>query len=337
MVNTVRDPETAHLPDERLRACLCTALDCAEDLQVISRTRVPSFHHDLEIVQVSLPAGGRQRRNIEVFVRIYRGRLCWSDVARCDLPEREWTAWKIAQRADIPLPRTVSSGWLDDTALAIQQRVPGKSLRKLGTLASMRDCGEILARLHQLEFGDEDRRHLADARLAPLLEQLTELATETGHALCQRAVRLLCMQAAAVDERTSVFLHGDFHPWNVLTEGREVTGVIDWEESSYGDPRLDLAMMDMYLRLCNRFDGWCRRRRNRQRADTFLSSYREASGWDPGSLVFWKRLIDVRELVVGRWINHRAESQLPFPYTNPASWSHAAEQAARRVGRWVNS
>jgi hygromycin-B 4-O-kinase len=36
-------------------------------------------------------------------------------------------------------------------------------------------------------------------------------------------------------------VHGDFGSNNVLTDGRCITGVIDWEEALIGDPLFDLA------------------------------------------------------------------------------------------------
>jgi len=36
-------------------------------------------------------------------------------------------------------------------------------------------------------------------------------------------------------------IHGDFGSNNVLTDGRGITGVIDWSESMYGDPLYDIA------------------------------------------------------------------------------------------------
>lgn len=38
-----------------------------------------------------------------------------------------------------------------------------------------------------------------------------------------------------------VLLHLDYHPFNLLAEGRRVTGVVDWTNAAYGDPRADIA------------------------------------------------------------------------------------------------
>jgi aminoglycoside phosphotransferase (APT) family kinase protein len=41
--------------------------------------------------------------------------------------------------------------------------------------------------------------------------------------------------------RTDRLLHLDFHPLNVMTDGRAVTAVLDWTNTAAGDPRADAA------------------------------------------------------------------------------------------------
>jgi len=43
------------------------------------------------------------------------------------------------------------------------------------------------------------------------------------------------------------FIHGDFHPFNILTDGQHITGIID-TNSKYGDYLVDLATLDWHLR-----------------------------------------------------------------------------------------
>jgi hypothetical protein len=44
-------------------------------------------------------------------------------------------------------------------------------------------------------------------------------------------------------------MHLDFHPGNVLTDGRTITGVVDWDGASRGDGRLDLVTLRFDLAL----------------------------------------------------------------------------------------
>src|SRR6185503_6141739 len=44
-------------------------------------------------------------------------------------------------------------------------------------------------------------------------------------------------------------LHLDFHPLNVLGDGRRLTAVLDWTNAHAGDPRADFARTVTILRL----------------------------------------------------------------------------------------
>jgi aminoglycoside phosphotransferase (APT) family kinase protein len=47
------------------------------------------------------------------------------------------------------------------------------------------------------------------------------------------------LRAAAGD--AAALLHLDYHPLNVLTDGRRITAVLDWANARAGDPRADVA------------------------------------------------------------------------------------------------
>jgi len=54
---------------------------------------------------------------------------------------------------------------------------------------------------------------------------------------------------AAVRPRADRLLHLDFHPLNVLGDGRSLTAVLDWTNAHAGDPRADFARTVTILRL----------------------------------------------------------------------------------------
>src|SRR5260370_768251 len=43
----------------------------------------------------------------------------------------------------------------------------------------------------------------------------------------------------SIDHRVDVLLHLDYHPLNVLTDGKSITGILDWRNARAGDPRAD--------------------------------------------------------------------------------------------------
>jgi aminoglycoside phosphotransferase (APT) family kinase protein len=59
----------------------------------------------------------------------------------------------------------------------------------------------------------------------------------------------LAERLRAAVPRSAALLHLDYHPLNVMVEGQQVTGVLDWANAAAGDPRLDLARTTTILRL----------------------------------------------------------------------------------------
>src|SRR5262245_21649680 len=57
------------------------------------------------------------------------------------------------------------------------------------------------------------------------------------------------LPAIEIGNRPRSILHMDFHPLNVMCEGRGITGVLDWANVALGDPRVDLARTVTLLRL----------------------------------------------------------------------------------------
>ena len=53
----------------------------------------------------------------------------------------------------------------------------------------------------------------------------------------------------AVTQPIPALLHLDFHPMNVLTDGKRITAVLDWVNAMPGDPRADLARTVSILRV----------------------------------------------------------------------------------------
>ena len=54
---------------------------------------------------------------------------------------------------------------------------------------------------------------------------------------------------ATFNLRPDRVLHLDYHPLNVLIDGKRITGVIDWANAAAGDPRFDFARTVTLLRL----------------------------------------------------------------------------------------
>jgi aminoglycoside phosphotransferase (APT) family kinase protein len=51
----------------------------------------------------------------------------------------------------------------------------------------------------------------------------------------------LAKRAASLSPSTDALVHLDYHPLNVISDGRRVTGIVDWAGAAAGDRRADLA------------------------------------------------------------------------------------------------
>ncbi len=136
------------------------------------------------------------------------------------------------------VPWSLARGSLGLATWSLETTLPGERVPPaVGARLSER-CVEFLAELHPLA------RDGAGAR--PLSEDAEVIAVAAGRA----GGAWLPAFAAAVEERLSDlprgFGHGDFWSGNLLTDGGELTGVVDWDAAGPGRlPLLDL----LHLRL----------------------------------------------------------------------------------------
>ena len=107
------------------------------------------------------------------------------------------------------------------------------------------------------------------------------------------------------------FLHRDFHLGNVLWDRGEVTGVVDWVETSWGPAGLDVAHTATYLAMLHGVDA----------ADRFTSAYGDLSGEHPGGRD--QRYWDVMDVV----------GYLPDPAKVVQPWRDVGREVSDQVAR----
>ncbi|WP_063726755.1 phosphotransferase family protein [Streptomyces sp. RTd22] len=106
---------------------------------------------------------------------------------------------------------------------------------------------QLLA-IHQVQVPAESRPRVYEAWTSPELVRLPESTPRPD--VWQRAVDVLRREPPAY---RPCFLHRDFHPGNVLFTGQgpglEISGVVDWVETSWGPADLDVAHCSTALAL----------------------------------------------------------------------------------------
>ena len=144
--------------------------------------------------------------------------------------EREIAVMQTASAAGLPVPQIHAHNIWQDHPVLLLSWLPGKPLAhellahpwKAWHLGYQ--FGQMQARIHALSAPQQLLQETSwiDWQLAPHEEAL------------RNSLRSL-------PSITNRILHLDYHFLNVMTDGRTITGVLDWTNAHAGDPRADLA------------------------------------------------------------------------------------------------
>ncbi|MCH1624862.1 phosphotransferase family protein [Ferdinandcohnia quinoae] len=151
---------------------------------------------------------------------------------------REERIIKFVGEQGIQVPRVISVILCEDYTVMLMEWATGHTLLqelqeqpeiayRLGV-----ECGKVLAAIHKISIEDFVINTESDW-LKP--------KGEAEIAVFNKIQGKSCIPSS--------LLHLDFHPLNVLTDGQQVTAVIDWNNASTGDARFDIARTLSILRL----------------------------------------------------------------------------------------
>ena len=150
--------------------------------------------------------------------------------------EHELKASAVALASGLPAPEILASGEFEGAPFSIQRWLPGAPLidvvkrspwhtRRLG-----REFGRLQARMHTIP-GDPLR-----------------LAADTDWVERAEHPGLVAYIRDATTAVPPKFCHFDYHPLNVLAEGTQISGLIDFANAAGSDPRADLGLTNALLR-----------------------------------------------------------------------------------------
>jgi Ser/Thr protein kinase RdoA (MazF antagonist) len=170
----------------------------------------------------------------------------------------------------------------DDFAFHVVEKLPGTAL-KLWLEANPNDeanlliqVGKMMAHLNQISvdgFGAFDNERAKNGELAGLHSSFGE-AVRAGLAfnldVLKQQNMLTAERVAAIGELfadgnpllnlpQAVLVHNDFADWNLLTDGSDITGILDWDECVAGDPVSDIACWSTFFdpeRLVSFLEGY---------------------------------------------------------------------------------
>ena len=180
-------------------------------------------------------------------------------VLKLDPPERLAAHQRAAaacgylERRGYPVPRTIATGAAAGRAYTLRTCLAGAPLSP----GDGRHAARLIA-LVQLQAGGAAEAGLAGGDwpgsvVGPvlqggdgycLLQTMRERSDETRR-LLERVQALVEAGRAALPGAGDI-LHYDFNPANILVDGAEVSGVVDWEGVRAGDRAFDLATLLFY-------------------------------------------------------------------------------------------
>ena len=241
--------------------------------------------------------------------------------------QREIEAMEVARQAHVPVPTIRTAGVWQERPVLLLSWCPGVRLWEAIRQQPWRvwslgkAFGRTQAQIHQIP--DHARWH----------HQRTDWmswAGPTEHRL-QIALERVASPAPAL-------LHLDYHPLNVLTDGWQITAVLDWANTRMGDPRADVARtytilmvepytvgrQSLFVSLMRRLMTWSWRR-----------GYEEAAGdlSDMAWFYVWAGAVMMRDLAPRvsdpqSWWQPR---HLEHIRNWTTTWKQQAEQSARAV------
>ena len=128
------------------------------------------------------------------------------------------------------------------------------------------DAGMQMAALHKIRvsnFGFFDNRIAKEKHeLVGLHKKYHDFIWTGLEENLQRLIALNVLQKMQADKMKKVFevmdfelddgprlIHNDFADWNLLTDGKSITGILDWDECHAGDPIADIACWSTFYSL----------------------------------------------------------------------------------------
>jgi aminoglycoside phosphotransferase (APT) family kinase protein len=156
-----------------------------------------------------------------------------------------------------------------------------------------------LARIHRvngsqldLSFLPQQEKRVAE-KLRERLAQIAASSDEGGIRDALEAARPFAQQ------NTSVLLHGDFWPGNILWRDGQLVAVIDWEDAAIGDPLADLA--NSRLEILWAFDI--------EAMQDFTHQYQLMTAIDFAQLPYWDLWAALRSASFATWATNAIAAQ----------------------------
>ena len=162
-----------------------------------------------------------------------------------DVAQDEFKLLQITQSAGLATPAPVhldTSCRIFPTPYLVIEYIEGETDFAPSDLNdTMLQMATQLAGIHRIDVSNQDLSFLPEqARI--YAENFTTRPGKLDESIGEGRIRDTLEEAWPLTQRnTSVLLHGDFWPGNVLWKEGRLAAVIDWEDAQFGDPLADVA------------------------------------------------------------------------------------------------
>ena len=187
----------------------------------------------------------------------------------------EKVATSEAKRMGVP---TFDTYFIDDSqtkfsfAFMIMEALPGKTLQEFTRTGSMehekkliKETGKYVALIHQVHpkgFGFFDNQK---AKLDGILQGQYEQFKDHIYAALDEDLSFLIEYHVLTKDQSLMIqrifdknqplmnckkpslIHNDIADWNLLSDGKHITGIIDWDECFAGDPVMDFSAYSLFF------------------------------------------------------------------------------------------
>lgn len=264
----------SYFSDEEIMTCVNEVLEGDSLVSIVPHDP----EHQTNLGNVSSVRSASLESGREVVIR------CFPKGVKNGYFHVEALAAKAARNAGIPSYETLAIHDFtqgNDFAFHVIEKLPGFAIKKWledhpdDENLLLPKIGKMMAMLHQINvdgFGPFDNERakngemiglhqaLNEAVLAGLPFNLDVLQRESLFSQGQSKKLLeLFSNNHLLEVAKAVLVHNDFADWNLLTDGNDITGVLDWDECVAGDPIADIACWSTFFepeRLDKFLDGY---------------------------------------------------------------------------------
>lgn len=161
--------------------------------------------------------------------------------------QKDALAFRLFGSAELPIPKVHHIGDLDGYAFCISEEAPGVTLEDVdesGLPILLQPTARIMQAIASADIRGISDYGPFDAEGRGMYESWRAFILSVQKGDERREITRVFDRFRGLAEcvpELRALVHGDFGSNNVLTDGRGITGVVDWSEAMIGDPLYDVA------------------------------------------------------------------------------------------------